>query len=390
MSEYQYYEFLAVDAPLSAAQVAAVRRVSTRADITATRFVNEYQWGDFKGDVDAFLRDYYDCHVHVTNWGTRRFAFRLPADLVDRKVIEAYAHADSLAVRPAGEWLIVDIDPRDESGDWDDPADADGWMGSLATLRSEVLAGDLRPLYLGWLAGVGLSGPSEGDDDADDEDDRPTPPPPAGLGKLTAAQRALAEYVNLPPELLEVAAAGSPPPTPPADLAAAIRVVPPAEKDAWLLDLLSGRDPLAVARVRRQLMPHPAPAVSAPTPSVGRLRRAWRDLADTRARDGAAAAGVAKRERDAAAAAARERRLADLAARGADAPWRDVDAFIAEKNRDGYAKAVAVLLDLRALADRPGGDPAGFQARLDRVLKANTRRSSFMAAARQATLTPSP
>ncbi len=47
MSEYQYSEFLALDRPLTAAQQAAVRQVSTRTEITATSLVNAYQWGDF-------------------------------------------------------------------------------------------------------------------------------------------------------------------------------------------------------------------------------------------------------------------------------------------------------------------------------------------------------
>jgi hypothetical protein len=50
MSEYQYYEFLALDRPLTEKQRAELRSISTRAEITATRFVNEYQWGDLKGD----------------------------------------------------------------------------------------------------------------------------------------------------------------------------------------------------------------------------------------------------------------------------------------------------------------------------------------------------
>jgi len=42
MSEYQYYEFLAVDRPLDERQQAEVRTLSTRARITATSFTNEY------------------------------------------------------------------------------------------------------------------------------------------------------------------------------------------------------------------------------------------------------------------------------------------------------------------------------------------------------------
>ena len=50
MSEYQYYEFTAVDRPLSTRDRAELRALSTRADITATSFVNTYEWGTFKGD----------------------------------------------------------------------------------------------------------------------------------------------------------------------------------------------------------------------------------------------------------------------------------------------------------------------------------------------------
>jgi hypothetical protein len=44
LSAYQYYEFVAVDRPLDAAALTEVRRLSTRARITATSFVNEYHW----------------------------------------------------------------------------------------------------------------------------------------------------------------------------------------------------------------------------------------------------------------------------------------------------------------------------------------------------------
>ena len=37
MSEYQYYEFLALDRPLTAEQRAELRSISSRAEITATR-----------------------------------------------------------------------------------------------------------------------------------------------------------------------------------------------------------------------------------------------------------------------------------------------------------------------------------------------------------------
>ncbi len=43
MSEYQSYEFIALDRPLTATEMAELRSISTRAEITPTRFWNEYQ-----------------------------------------------------------------------------------------------------------------------------------------------------------------------------------------------------------------------------------------------------------------------------------------------------------------------------------------------------------
>ncbi len=50
MSEYQYYEFLALDHPLNRKQMADVRKWSTRAEITPTSFTNHYEWG-----LDRFM-----------------------------------------------------------------------------------------------------------------------------------------------------------------------------------------------------------------------------------------------------------------------------------------------------------------------------------------------
>ncbi|MFO1293508.1 MAG: hypothetical protein U1F07_10590 [Rubrivivax sp.] len=45
MSEYQYCEFAAIDRPLTAAEMARLRQVSTRGQISASGFVNHYEWG---------------------------------------------------------------------------------------------------------------------------------------------------------------------------------------------------------------------------------------------------------------------------------------------------------------------------------------------------------
>ena len=45
MSEYQYYEFQAIDQPLTERETATLRGFSSRATITPTRFVNNYSYG---------------------------------------------------------------------------------------------------------------------------------------------------------------------------------------------------------------------------------------------------------------------------------------------------------------------------------------------------------
>jgi hypothetical protein len=49
VSEYQYYEFLAVDRPLDERQLGELRVLSTRARITPTSLVNTYHWGPSAG-----------------------------------------------------------------------------------------------------------------------------------------------------------------------------------------------------------------------------------------------------------------------------------------------------------------------------------------------------
>jgi len=76
MSEYQYYEFRSIDRPLSARQMDELRKVSSRARITPGGFVNDYNYGDFRGDPDKLIDKYFDAFLHLANWGTRWLMLR--------------------------------------------------------------------------------------------------------------------------------------------------------------------------------------------------------------------------------------------------------------------------------------------------------------------------
>jgi hypothetical protein len=159
LSEYQYYEFQAVDRLLTSAQQDELRALSTRARITATSFVNHYEWGDFKGNLARLMEHVFDLHLYLANWGTRIFSMRLPRRLIDTAVVEACLIDDEIAsMRVVGEDIVIAIACDElEFVDWDDGS---GWLGALAPLRSDILNGDLRLFHLLWRSsGSGVAGP---------------------------------------------------------------------------------------------------------------------------------------------------------------------------------------------------------------------------------------
>src|SRR5258708_23288910 len=135
MSEYQYYEFRAVDRPLDERELRMLRSLSTRGEITPTSFVNTYNWGDFKGDPDTLMEKCFDAFVYVANWGTRRLAFRLPRTLLRSKSLSACCRGESLRSRRAGEFVVIDFVTEKDPGDWEE---GEGWMASLIAVRADL------------------------------------------------------------------------------------------------------------------------------------------------------------------------------------------------------------------------------------------------------------
>ena len=281
MSEYQYYEFLAIDRPLDEDEQAELRSLSTRAEIDATSFVNEYHWGDFKGDPRHLMERYYDAHLYLANWGTHRVMFRLPADLLDPDLAGDYCAGDAVSAWAAGEFVVLDFTSEDEAGEFVFDYDAEDLLPGIVGVRAELAIGDLRPLYLAWLAAYGAW---ERDEDAFDReaDDDLEPPVPPGLGSLTAAQRALADFLRLDDDLLAIAAQASPPledaADSPDDLAAWVSGLPATEKDRLLVRTALGEGVRVRMELRRHFRDATAPATPSPT------RRTVADLLDAAAR----------------------------------------------------------------------------------------------------------
>ncbi len=159
MSEYQYYEFQAVDRPLTAEEMLELRAVSTRARITSTHFVNEYGWGDFKGRPDPWMERYFDAFLYLASWGSRPLMLRLPRGRAGPgsrspgQDARAWAHDG---------FVILSFDSEEAGGDSRDD-DGSGWLASILPLRAEIAGGDHRALYLAWLPVVQQAHTDEGE-----------------------------------------------------------------------------------------------------------------------------------------------------------------------------------------------------------------------------------
>ena len=204
MSEYQYYEFLAIDDPLTKKQISELRDISTRAEITPASFINEYNWGDLKAYPINLMKKYFDAHVYVANWCTAIFVIRVPREVISKSIVEAFQTEyvlDFTATKT--HWIITWT--LEDSEDYDRFAleDGSGWMARLVPIREELLRGDLRSLYIGWLTAAGMGIFNE-------ENIEPIPIP--GLANLTASQRALSEFLEVDEDLISGIGLGNPDP----------------------------------------------------------------------------------------------------------------------------------------------------------------------------------
>ena len=103
MSEYQYYEWQTVDRLLTEAEQEAVSNLSSHIEVSSSRAVVTYSWGDFKHDPRQVLARFFDAHLYTANWGSRRLMFRFPTGLLDREAIGPYCVQDRIMFKIGGE-----------------------------------------------------------------------------------------------------------------------------------------------------------------------------------------------------------------------------------------------------------------------------------------------
>lgn len=372
MSEYQYYEFRAVDRPLTEAEIAELRSLSSRAAITATSFQNEYNYGDFHGDPEVLMRKYFDAFVYVANWGTRRFMLRLPAALLPSETANRYAIEPGMQVLRSGDHVILEFALEEEEPEWEG---GEGWLDSLLPLRDEIARGDLRALYIGWLSAVWVG-------DEEDEEDRQEPPVPPGLKQLSVPLRKLVEFLRVDPDLVAAAAQRSEDvaekPESTAKREAWLRQLPDGDKNLLLLQVMRGDGMEARARLLqrfRQDTAQPRPAREGGRTMRELLAAAVEERAKRRQQEKAQAARERER-RFREEALAREKRLRDLA-QYPDAAWLEIESLLERRRGPEYDQAARTVVDLAEVARREGTVPE-FAGRVRQLRGRHGTKAAFI------------
>lgn len=365
MSEYQYYEFQAIDRPLDRGAQEALRSLSSRARISATSFVNHYDFGDFRGDPRMLMEERFDLHLYLANWGSRRLMMRLPLRFLDRLHIQPFIREiDWVEAWASGDNLIVDIhrDEMEPDEEWDDGS---GRLASIAPLRADVLSGDLRLFYLLWLAAVQ-------DELISDAEVEPLP----GIGPLTGVLEAFAEFFAIDADLVAAAAecgAGNATVSKD-DLLNSLAAISERDKTELLLRVVDG-DPHVGAELKRRVSSRAA-ARSAPRRTAGALRTRALEIQGARERANAERRAAEQRRAAEEAEKAQRARLEGLKQRG-ERVWREIEEEIERHNPSGYDRAANLLADLQALAAEQGSE-SDFSSRVASIRARHEGKRKFI------------
>ncbi|KOR27860.1 hypothetical protein TI03_06000, partial [Achromatium sp. WMS1] len=200
MSEYQYYEFIAIDAPLTEQQQNEVTSLSLRTNVTANRAIFTYDHGEFRGNVEQLMSDYFDMMLYLASWGEKRLLIRVPLSLIDMSQVAQYCISEEIDHWKTKDQqkVVLDLNFADAEDNW---VKGEGLLDKISGIRTEIISNDYRVLYLTWLKAAKNALQLE-----DIEDDTLEPTIPSGLNQLTASQQAFIKLMNIDENLIAVAA----------------------------------------------------------------------------------------------------------------------------------------------------------------------------------------
>lgn len=378
MSEYQRYEFMTSDRPLTSAQLEEVNHLSSHIEASPTHALIEYHWGDFKHDPVKVTHKYFDGFLYFASWGSPRLVLRFPHGILPANLIEGYDFDEYVHFTRHPDFDILDIQYYEEDGpgEW-----VECELGDLISIREELMDGDLRTLYIAWLACQYLIDRKYGYDDEEEEEsgeeeeqgnyETSAPPVPPDFGKLTAAQLALAKLLQVPKELLATVAQHGKSSAPVADddIVTWVKLLPPDRCHDYLIRLAhneQGLNRLFVRELRERNLSKASPLLSANE----------RVPYTTLLIESEATKARLERESHEQQRQARQSHL-QYVHDHRDELWQRVYQEVARGTSSGYDQGTMLLVDLCDAARVYQGEPA-FSAQFSTWVRSQLRRPALL------------
>lgn len=382
MSEYQYYDFYAIDKALSPAQRKKIETYSSRSSPSARRATFVYNYSNFRYEPAAVLYDFFDIAIYVANWGSRRLLMKFPANRVDFKLLQAYNYAydgggydEYVKIYKKGKFVMIDLYANIEDSDW---VEGEGLLDTFVSLREQILNGDYRVLYLAWLHFSTLSFMFKDDDDweEDEEEDLQEPPVPANLKKLDKSLRDFVNYWEIDEDIIASAKQRSKAETvsKSTDLTKFISKLSAKEKNDYLVLLLSDENQ-AQYDLKKRLQEF------VPKETKKKTKETKKKTKETRRTVAEIVANSSKEEEKRikkAKKAADKAQIKKMEEIGKEQSimWKEVKRNAEFKTGKGYEKATAFLKDLKTYSVY-AKEEKKFEKKLAAILEAYGKSLAF-------------
>jgi len=368
--EYQYYEFQAIDRPLSKDEQVYIESLSSRVKLSTMGAVFTYSYGDFYGYPLSVLEECFDTMLYMANWGSYQLAFRFPKSTVNIPALESYCIDNIIEVSTTAKHIILNIEIHDEEGGgWIE--EHNNWLSSFIPLRQAILQGDYRVLYLAWLQAAAVSSYLE--------DNIQEPPVPPNLQQFNAPLQSFIDWLEIDSDLIAVAIQVSQTKQKPKEpFQDWINALSDEEKTKLLLEIVAGDSAIAT-QLQTHLRHKFSPALELP-PVSNLARRNFSELK--------ALAEIQRLERQtkekATAKAKRYQYLESLKPQQIQI-WETIKDLISRKQAKPYEQAIRHLIDLRDLAELESNSTI-FQSRIRQMQADYSNRSGLLRRMREAKL----
>ncbi len=146
MSEYQYYEFCKINAPLTSDARKKMYSLSSRANVTTHGASYVYNYGDFRGNSKELLLKYFDIFFYISNFGCIQLMLKYRDQEVNTSELEKYCAKHVVSCETQNAYVVLDINYSNEDGfGW---VEGEGMLPDLLPLYDEIKAGNYQFLRL--------------------------------------------------------------------------------------------------------------------------------------------------------------------------------------------------------------------------------------------------